>query len=134
MMPSPENGASSAGTSTPPRSLSPAPTSNPTPTSHPEPQQPTSNPSEPIPNAAQALLPPNSSVGAGGSAPGSVNGGNSAPPSRPGTSAGGVKEAESIDDLLGAPAARKGGTVRKGKRGRGYVDVLGGGGGGGGGG
>ncbi len=133
MMPMSDSGTSSAGPGTPARSLSPAPTSNPDPTSHPAPYQPTSNPSDPLPsNAAQAFLSPNigSAAGGGSSGPGSASGG-SAPPSRPGTSAGGGgKEVESIDDLLGAPAARKGGTVRKGKKGRGYVDVLGGGGGG----
>ena len=45
----------------------------------------------------------------------------SAPPSRPATSQGG---ASNIDDLIGLPQARKGGTVRKGKKGRGYVDVM----------
>lgn len=32
--------------------------------------------------------------------------------------------ANNIDDLIGAPQARKGGTVRKAKKGRGYVDVM----------
>lgn len=45
----------------------------------------------------------------------------SAPPSRPAT---GMSGASSIDDLIGVPQARKGGTVRKGKKGRGYVDVM----------
>ena len=45
----------------------------------------------------------------------------SAPPSRPPTS---MSNPSSIDDLIGAPQARKGGTVRKGKKGRGYVDVM----------
>lgn len=49
------------------------------------------------------------------------SGPSSAPPSRPAT---GMSNASSIDDLLGAPQARKGGTVRKGKKGRGYVDVM----------
>ena len=42
----------------------------------------------------------------------------SAPPSRPATSQ------SNIDDLIGVPQARKGGTLRKGKKGRGYVDVM----------
>jgi COPII coat assembly protein SEC16 len=50
----------------------------------------------------------------------SVPSGLSGPPSRPGTS---MSNASSIDDLLGAPAARKGG-AKKGKKGRGYVDVM----------
>ena len=45
----------------------------------------------------------------------------SAPPSRPGTA---MSTASSIDDLIGAPGARKGGTLKKGKKGRGYVDVM----------
>ena len=44
----------------------------------------------------------------------------SAPPSRPAT---GMSNASSIDDLIGAPQARKGGTVKKAKKGR-YVDVM----------
>ncbi|KAL9128215.1 MAG: hypothetical protein Q9217_003061 [Psora testacea] len=43
------------------------------------------------------------------------------PPSRPAT---GQSGASSIDDLIGVPQARKVGTVRKGKKGRGYVDVM----------
>ena len=45
----------------------------------------------------------------------------SAPPSRPGTA---LNNASSIDDLLGAPGARKGGTLKRQKKGRGYVDVM----------
>lgn len=45
----------------------------------------------------------------------------SAPPSRPAT---GQSGAMGIDDLLGAPQARKGGTLKKAKKGRGYVDVM----------
>lgn len=62
---------------------------------------------------------------------GSAMGGNlsgltstgSAPPSRPNT---GMSNASSIDDLLGPPSAggRKG-TVKKGRKGRGYIDVMG---------
>ena len=48
-------------------------------------------------------------------------GASSTPPSRPATSQSG---ASNIDDLIGIPQARKGGTVRKGKKGRGYVDVM----------
>ena len=47
-----------------------------------------------------------------------------APPSRPGTGMSGVSNASSIDDLIGVPQARKGGTVKKAKKGRGYVDVM----------
>ncbi|KAL8802905.1 MAG: hypothetical protein Q9182_003521 [Xanthomendoza sp. 2 TL-2023] len=45
----------------------------------------------------------------------------SAPPSRPSTAVGG---GGGIDDLLGAPQARKGGTLKRAKKGRGYVDVM----------
>ncbi|KAL9591057.1 MAG: hypothetical protein Q9203_000158 [Teloschistes exilis] len=47
----------------------------------------------------------------------------SAPPSRPATAAGGAGKSD-IDDLLGEPQVRKGGTMRRGKKGRGYVDVM----------
>ena len=46
---------------------------------------------------------------------------SSTPPSRPATSQSG---ASNMDDLIGIPQARKGGTMRKGKKGRGYVDVM----------
>ena len=55
------------------------------------------------------------------SSTGPPSGPPSAPPSRPATGMGG---ASSIDDLIGVPQPRKGGTVRKGKRGKGYVDVM----------
>ena len=45
----------------------------------------------------------------------------SAPSSRPGTA---MSNASTIDDLIGVPQARKGGTVKKAKKGRGYVDVM----------
>ncbi|KAL8963734.1 MAG: hypothetical protein Q9193_000040 [Seirophora villosa] len=51
----------------------------------------------------------------------SSEGPSSAPPSRPPTASTGPS---SIDDLIGEPQARKGGTVRRGKKGRGYVDVM----------
>ena len=46
---------------------------------------------------------------------------NSTPPSRPAT---GMSNASSIDDLIGVPQARKGGTVRGKKKGGRYVDVM----------
>ncbi len=46
---------------------------------------------------------------------------SSAPPSRPSTA---MSNASTIDDLIGVPQARKGGTVKKSKKGRGYVDVM----------
>lgn len=51
-----------------------------------------------------------------------LNGPPSAPPSRPGTS---MSNASSIEDLLGAAAPRKGGTVKGKKRGGRYIDVMG---------
>jgi hypothetical protein len=61
-----------------------------------------------VSTSAAGLTPPGSSGGL-------------APPSRPATS---LSHASSIDDLLGAPQARKGNTVRSKKKGRGYVDVM----------
>ena len=46
---------------------------------------------------------------------------SSEPPSRPATAQSG---SNNIDELIGIPQARKGGTVKKGKKGRGYVDVM----------
>ncbi|OCK85289.1 hypothetical protein K432DRAFT_318583 [Lepidopterella palustris CBS 459.81] len=45
----------------------------------------------------------------------------SGPPSRPST---GMSNASSIEDLIGAPQARKGGTVKKSKKGGRYIDVM----------
>lgn len=54
---------------------------------------------------------------------GSAGGASSGPPSRPTTSMG---NASSIDDLLGPPMARKAGQRgKKGKKERGYIDVMG---------
>jgi len=52
---------------------------------------------------------------------GAGEGPSSGPPSRPGTA---LSQASSIDDLLGGPAPRKGGTVKKGKKGGRYVDIM----------
>ncbi|KAI9828001.1 MAG: hypothetical protein M1819_006844 [Sarea resinae] len=65
-------------------------------------------------SASGSLAPP---TPAASGTPGLASG----PPSRPPTS---MSNASSIDDLLGAPAARKGGTVRKNKRRGNYVDVM----------
>lgn len=46
------------------------------------------------------------------------------PPSRPGTGMSGMSAASSIDDLLGAPQARKGGTIKKAKKRNAYVDIM----------
>ena len=54
-------------------------------------------------------------------AAGPPSGPPSAPPSRPSV---GLHTDSTIDDLIGAPQARKVGTVKKGKKGRGYVDVM----------
>ncbi|KAL8771326.1 MAG: hypothetical protein Q9209_003231 [Squamulea sp. 1 TL-2023] len=50
-----------------------------------------------------------------------LSGPPSAPPSIPSTAVGG---GGGIDDLLGEPQVRKGGTMKRGKKGRGYVDVM----------
>ncbi|KAL4872088.1 Sec23-binding domain of Sec16-domain-containing protein [Aspergillus spectabilis] len=74
-------------------------------------------------------LPPTPSLGARSVSTGAVSA-SGAPSSRPGSSAGppprpatSLSNASSIDDLLGAPQARKGNTVRGRKKGR-YVDVM----------
>ncbi|MCJ1434042.1 vesicle coat component [Xylographa pallens] len=66
------------------------------------------------PSEGGGLMPASASAAAGIGPP-------SAPQSRPTTA---VSTASSIDDLIGAPAARKGGTVKGKKKGRGYVDVM----------
>ncbi|GAD91555.1 COPII vesicle coat protein Sec16 [Paecilomyces variotii No. 5] len=65
-------------------------------------------------------LPRSLSYGAANSTP-PPPGSGLAPPSRPSTS---LSNASSIDDLLGAPQARKGGTAKSKRKGRGYVDVM----------
>lgn len=121
----------------PPRTSSQPPTSAPR---HGPPTQQQRAVSETLPNTdgPTTEFGPSSGLGIGlappammrsasnGSAAGS-SGGNSAPPSRPGT---GMSNASSIDDLLGPPMPRKAGaggkgTVKAKKRGRGYVDVMG---------
>ncbi|KAI4200631.1 MAG: hypothetical protein LQ350_003771 [Teloschistes chrysophthalmus] len=73
----------------------------------------------PARTASPALSMPAAATAGGGEA----NGPPSAPPSRPATAAGGPGKSD-IDDLLGEPQVRKGGTMRRGKKGRGYVDVM----------
>ncbi|KAI9813838.1 MAG: vesicle coat component [Pycnora praestabilis] len=96
--------------------------------------QPPSNPASSGPGTpARTASPiaPNSSAGLEASTPpipGSSSSGSGAPPppsSRPVATTTNMSEVSSIDDLIGAPQGRKGGTVKKGKKGRGYVDVLG---------
>jgi hypothetical protein len=67
----------------------------------------------PARSASTGAVPP---AGSASSRPGSSAG----PPPRPSTS---LSHASSIDDLLGAPQARKGATSRGRKKGR-YVDVM----------
>ncbi|KAI9832742.1 MAG: vesicle coat component [Phylliscum demangeonii] len=97
-------------------------------------------PPPPLLSRQTSILPPRStSASASASAfdpstsaadPAGREGSHLPPPSRPGTS---MSNASSIDDLLGPPgaaaASRKagagaGGTLKKSKRGRGYVDVM----------
>lgn len=79
---------------------------------------PASRTASPLPMSEQA----GQAAGLGLVAAGSLGlGPPSAPPSRPSTS---MSNASSIDDLIGQPQARKGGTLKKGKKGRGYVDVM----------
>ncbi|KAL4778646.1 Sec23-binding domain of Sec16-domain-containing protein [Aspergillus varians] len=95
---------SSAGAPPPPLSSSPAPSSLGLPPT------PAFGPARSVSTGA---VPP---AGGASSRPGSSAG----PPPRPSTS---LSHASSIDDLLGAPQARKGNTVRGRKKGR-YVDVM----------
>ena len=110
-------------TSTPPVPPLPMATSTPaTPSSRPPTSNNLSRPSSPA-VLAPALEEPETEASQQAMRSVSVppSGPPSAPPSRPPTS---MSNASSIDDLIGAPQARKGGTVRKGKKGRGYVDVM----------
>ncbi|WEW61495.1 vesicle coat component [Emydomyces testavorans] len=82
--------------------------------------------SAPPPKLAPLPTPPSTSLGPPSGSPRviprSVSAGvPTGPPSRPGTS---LSNASSIDDLLGAPQARKAGTVKPRKKGRGYIDVM----------
>lgn len=70
------------------------------------------------PGTTNGMATPPTSAGLPGRT--STPGGGLEPPSRPGT---GVSNASSIDDLLGAPGAKKG-TVKGKKRGGRYVDVM----------
>ena len=97
--------------------------SNP-PSSNPASQYPSRSPSPAVnapPTTEEAATANEPSAAPMLSAIGRPSGPPSAPPSRPAT---GMSGASSIDDLIGVPQARKGGTVRKGKKGRGYVDVM----------
>ncbi|KAL9104417.1 MAG: hypothetical protein Q9163_000622 [Psora crenata] len=79
---------------------------------------------EPSRTASPALQQPSGAEQASSpnlAATGLPSGPPSGPPSRPAT---GQSGASNIDDLIGVPQARKGGTVRKAKKGRGYVDVM----------
>ena len=90
--------------------------------SNPASQYPSRSPSPAVNNPTTAEgASTEASVATMVSATGPPSGPPSAPPSRPAT---GMSGASSIDDLIGLPQARKGGTVRKGKKGRGYVDVM----------
>ncbi|KAJ5173748.1 uncharacterized protein N7500_001679 [Penicillium coprophilum] len=104
--------------SMPPNGASPMPAMPPMPTSGSRPQSSST--------AAPPFLSP--SPGFPGLAPRSVSTG-AAMPTPPGSSSGpprpssSLTHASSIDDLIGAPQARKGNTVRGKKKGR-YVDVM----------
>ncbi|KAL6719610.1 vesicle coat component [Lecanora helva] len=86
------------------------------PMSNPSTHPPSRNPSRDSSPIINAALRP----AAEAEALGAPSGPPSAPPSRPGTS---MSTASSIDDLIGVPQARKGGTIKKGKK-KGYVDVM----------
>lgn len=126
--------ATASARSTPPPPKGPAPRSV-SQRSAPPPSSPSSRPSTagsapppprtgspsvsgPPPAGGPGISRPASTSATGGT-PGPAPG--SAPPSRPPTS---LSNASSIDDLLGAPQARKGGSARSKRRDRGYVDVM----------
>lgn len=97
-------------TNSPSSSLTPLPASN-----------PASRVGTPTVNASTSSPGPTSAAVSGLSPGGPPSGPPSAPPSRPATGQSGAFE---IDDLIGAPQVRKGGTLKKPKKGRGYVDVM----------
>ena len=130
----PPSRAVSAAGAPPPRAFSATPPVPPLPMATPTPPIQTASspyagpPSQPPSNTASKVATPalddtlNPGGGVGPSnASGPPSGPPSAPPSRPATGQGG---GNSIDDLIGAPQARKGGTMKKAKKGRGYVDVM----------
>ncbi|MCJ1406488.1 vesicle coat component [Ptychographa xylographoides] len=113
---SPGSGPPSQGSS---RNASPAlrPTDSPI-----TPNAPTSRVSITLPKGTDSPVPEiGGNTELSGPAAGLSIGPPSAPPSRPTT---GMSNASSIDDLIGAPTTRKGGTVKAKKKGRGYVDVM----------
>ena len=73
--------------------------------------------------AGASLVPLPPAAGASGPGPSALPAGL-VPPSRPGTGMSGTSTASDIDDLIGAPQARQGGTVRRAKKKKGYVDVM----------
>lgn len=77
-------------------------------------------PSQYLSRTASPALNPSIAQATETSAPGPPSGPPLAPPSRPATAMSG---ASSIDDLIGAPQARKGGTIKRAKK-KGYVDVM----------
>ncbi|KAL1955829.1 hypothetical protein VTO42DRAFT_8068 [Malbranchea cinnamomea] len=121
--------ATPAAHATPPPPKGPAPPSRSAASTAPPPPSSTGSPAPPTLNGNLAP-PPSSSPSLSGSPvppssvpnlmPRSVSAGD-ALGSRPGTS---LSNVSSIDDLLGAPQARKGGTLKTRKKGRGYVDIM----------
>ena len=109
--------SSASSNVTPPVSLTSPPSAAPTLVQSPYSSTPVSRSESPATMQGQPNGP---SLGGGLGIIGS-NGPPTAPPSRPAT---GMSNASSIDDLIGAPQARKGGTIKKGKKGRGYIDVM----------
>ena len=109
--------ASASNTVTPAISVAGPPSAAPTLVQSPYSSTPVSRSESPVTMQSQ----PNGPSSGGGLGITGSNGPPSAPPSRPAT---GMSNASSIDDLIGAPQARKGGTIKKGKKGRGYIDVM----------
>ncbi|KAL8855175.1 MAG: hypothetical protein Q9221_000081 [Calogaya cf. arnoldii] len=108
---------SASGTSTPPVP--------PLPSQAPAPIQYQSHPPSGSGTPARKVSPTMPPAAAASSDQGASSGPPSAPPSRPSTAVGGGGGGgNTIDDLLGEPQVRKGGTMKRGKKGRGYVDVM----------
>ncbi|OJD12320.1 hypothetical protein AJ78_07068 [Emergomyces pasteurianus Ep9510] len=120
--PAPPSRSVSANNDSPP-AVNNIPTTGSAPTLAPPPNPSSGPPSQAGDSSPQNLSPglPSLAAPSAGSPylmPRSVSTG---PPSRPGTA---LSNASSIDDLIGAPQARKANTVRGKKKGRGYVDVM----------
>ena len=88
--------------------------------------QPTSHPLNGVPggNVSRTLTPETGAPSTTGPPPPTGLAAGLIPPSRPSTGMSGTSNASSVDDLMGPAQPRKGGTIKKGKKRTGYVDIL----------